>query len=428
MRVTQVVADRVHQQVTEIHLPASVPYLQFEYQGLSLRIPAREMVYRYRLQGYDEDWQAPTRERRVRYPQLPVGTYTFQVQAVDRDLNYSAPAAVRLAVEPDPHLEGLSRALSPGGDEFVGESAALRRLQAQLQEIAPAAETVLILGETGTGKGLAARTVHELSPRQVGPFLQLTCGAFHEQLIESELFGHEKGSFTGAHARQLGRVELAAGGTLFLDEIGDLPLSLQAKLLRLLEERTFERLGGPQTLTAAVRIVAATNRQLERMVAEGSFRQDLLYRLKGFPVRLPPLRERQEDIPALVAHFLTRMAAHLHKPVEGVDSEALARLKHYAWPGNVRELKNVIERAVIVCAGPAVQAADLALGDEDEGPAAGPWPTLVEHERQYLRRVLRQTGGVIKGPQGAAAILGLHPATLHSRLKKLGVSRDGGAD
>ena len=236
------------------------------------------MVYVYRLQGHDADWRVAY-DGRVEYQDLPLGDYTFQVQAVDRDLNYSEPAQVQLSIVPDPHRQALAEALSAGvgGEEFVGQSPALRRVQEQLRQVAPAELTVLILGETGTGKGLAARTLHQLSPRRAASFIQVTCGALPEPLIESELFGHEKGAFTGAASRRLGKVELASGGTLFLDEIGDMPLSAQVKLLRLLEEGTFERVGGERVLEAQVRIVAATNRDLRQEVHDGTFREDLYF-------------------------------------------------------------------------------------------------------------------------------------------------------
>jgi len=211
--------------------------------------------------------------------------------------------------------------------------------------VATTEETVLILGETGTGKGLAARNVHKLSKRNTGPFIQINCGAIPEGLVESELFGHEKGAFTGATHRKLGKVELAENGTLFLDEIGDLPMDAQVKLLRLLEEKSFERVGGTETLAAKVRVIAATNRDLERMVAEGTFRADLFYRLQGFDVPLPPLRQRPEDIRLLAIYFIERMAEHLHKPVTQLSDEALARLQQSDWPGNVRELEHAVRRA-----------------------------------------------------------------------------------
>ena len=282
----------------------------------------------------------------------------------------------------------------------------------------------LILGETGTGKGLAARTVHELSHRKGGAFIQANCGAIPEGLVESELFGHERGAFTGAVSRQLGKVELAEGGTLFLDEIGDMSLEAQTRLLRLLEERTFERVGGTETLDVEVRVVAATNRNLARMVAEGEFRQDLFFRLQVFPVQLPPLRERREDIPLLVTHFMEPMAAHLGKNVTQVDSAALTQLKDYDWPGNVRELKHTVERAVILSPGPAIRAEDIALGvGKMERDFVRERVSLEEHERRYIREVLKETEWAVKGKGGAAELLGLPASTLYSRIKRLGIGR-----
>jgi len=285
--------------------------------------------------------------------------------------------------------------------------------------------TVLILGETGTGKGLAARTVHELSTRASGPFVQVHCGAIPETLVESELFGHEKGAFTGAISRKLGKVELAKGGTLFLDEIGDMPLESQVKLLELLEERTFERVGGTETLQADVRILAATNRNLQQMVEAGTFRDDLYFRLQVFPVQLPPLRERREDIPLLAIYFMQRMAAHLNKAqVTQLTPQALSVLRAHDWPGNVRELEHAVSRAVVVCPGPAIRAEDIALGwgAVEERPGAEIIP-LAEHERRYIRKVLEQTGWAIKGPRGAATLLGMPSSTLYDRMRKLGIVR-----
>jgi transcriptional regulator with GAF, ATPase, and Fis domain len=246
-----------------------------------------------------------------------------------------------------------------------------------------------------------------------------------ETLVESELFGHEAGAFTGATRRQLGKVELAAQGTLFLDEIGDLPLDAQVKLLRLLEERTFERVGGTQELTSEGRIVAATNRDLAQMVEQGTFRADLFFRLQDFEVHLPPLRERREDISLLALYFLTRNAAHLDKrEIAQLTPEALAILQAHNWPGNVRELEHVVRRAVIVGAGPALRAQDIALGtDPTTGPVTGEIVSLQEHERRYIQQVLERTGGVIRGPGGAAQRLEMHPSTLYARMKKLGIER-----
>ena len=294
----------------------------------------------------------------------------------------------------------------------------------QLAEVAPTDVTVLILGETGTGKGLAARTVHGLSARRTGPFIPVNCGAIPEGLVESELFGHERGAFTGAIARKLGKTELAEEGTLFLDEIGDLTPAAQTKLLRFLEERTFERVGGTEMLSADVRIIAATNRDLRGMVEKGEFREDLYFRLQVFPIELPPLRERREDIPVLAGYFMERMAAHLNKEVTHLTPDALAALHAHDWPGNIRELEHAVERAVIVCRELAIRAEDIApeLGRREEGSVRELVP-LEEYERRYIREVLEQTGWVIKGPQGAAELLGMRASTLYSRMKKLGIVR-----
>jgi DNA-binding NtrC family response regulator len=320
-------------------------------------------------------------------------------------------------------LTDALRQSGPTGD-FVGRSAGMRQVQTQLRQVAPSDMTVLIQGETGTGKGLAARILHDLSLRRDQPLIQVNCGSVPVSLAESELFGHEKGAFTGAVSRHLGKVELAAGGTLFLDEVADMPLEAQVKLLRLLEERTFERVGGEKVLTAEVRVVAATNRDLPRQVEAGDFRADLFYRLQGFELRLPPLRERREDIPVLALYFMQPAAAHLAKPVTELAPEAIAALQAYDWPGNVRELQHAVERAVVVCEGSTIRAGDLAPMESPEGAApAAERLTLEEYERRYIRAVLADTGGVISGPRGASAILGLPESTLRTRMKKLGVER-----
>jgi transcriptional regulator with GAF, ATPase, and Fis domain len=383
------------------------------------------MAYLYRLEGYDTDWQ-PAYTGRAEYQDLPEGEYTFQVQAVDRDLNYSKPVTVTLSIVPDSRQEALAEAFKTTGQasEFVGESAALRQAQAHLAQVATTEETVLILGETGTGKGLAARNVHKLSKRNTGPFIQINCGAIPEGLVESELFGHEKGAFTGATHRKLGKVELAENGTLFLDEIGDLPMDAQVKLLRLLEEKSFERVGGTETLAAKVRVIAATNRDLERMVAEGTFRADLFYRLQGFDVPLPPLRQRPEDIRLLAIYFIERMAEHLHKPVTQLSDEALARLQQSDWPGNVRELEHAVRRAVVVCNDSVIGVEDLALSRPSD--PGDPTETLIlpeEYERRFILQLLEKTDWVVRGPNGAAALWGVPEATLRSRMKKHGLQR-----
>jgi DNA-binding NtrC family response regulator/ligand-binding sensor domain-containing protein len=435
--LVDVVAGHRYGVVSEFSMPVSQKLLAFEFRGSSLGTRPDGMAYLYRLQGYEEAWK-PTYARRVEYQNLPLGEYTFQVKAVDRDLNYSGPASLRLSVVPDPRLEAFKEALSAGGPgEFIGKSEALRQVQQQLARVTETELTVLILGETGTGKGLAARSVHALSPRRAGPFLPVNCGALPRDLVESELFGHEKGAFTSAHTRKIGKVELAQTGTLFLDEIGDLPLEAQVKLLQVLEEKTFERLGGTQTLKADVRVIAATNRDLEQMVKEGRFREDLYYRLQVFPVRLPPLRERQEDIPLLAQYFASRFARHLNRPVPQITSEALSRLQSYAWPGNVRELEHLMQRAVLLCREDRIEAGDVILGP---GVAGGEAPagegsgesaaqeallSLDELEKQHIERALEASGGVIYGERGAARLLGVHPDTLRYRIKKHGLRKPG---
>jgi transcriptional regulator with GAF, ATPase, and Fis domain/CheY-like chemotaxis protein len=312
-------------------------------------------------------------------------------------------------------------------EEIVGQSAAIRKALNSIETVAPTDATVLILGETGTGKELVARAIHNLSPQKNKPLVKVNCAALASTLIESELFGHEKGAFTGALSRKIGRFELANGGTIFLDEIGDLPLELQAKLLRVLQEGEFERVGGSQTIKVSVRVIAATNRNLTEAVKSGSFRSDLFYRLNVFPLTLPALRERREDIPLLVSHFLSRSAKKLGKPLERLSRESMDRLMRYGWPGNVREFLSVIERAAILARGPVVHIEDfldLRLGGEAEGASL---VKLEDLERAYIIRVLNETNWVIDGARGAALILGLHPNTLRSRMQKLRIKKLSGA-
>jgi len=285
---------------------------------------------------------------------------------------------------------------------------------------------VLIQGETGTGKELLARAIHRLSPRSERTFIKLNCAAIPAGLIESELFGHEKGAFTGAIARKVGRLELAHEGTLFLDEVGELPLDLQPKLLRALQEHEIERVGGTRSIPINVRLIAATNRDLAKMVAEKTFRSDLYYRLKVFPVFAPPLRDRVEDIPILVRHFVSRHARRMGKTIESIPPEAMDALVAWKWPGNIRELENFLERAVILSRGPVlhVPLAEIeAMQDEEEEEAASTNPTLVAAERETILRALRDAKGVIGGAGGAAERLGLKRTTLNSKIKKLGIER-----
>jgi formate hydrogenlyase transcriptional activator len=308
--------------------------------------------------------------------------------------------------------------------EIIGTSQAVRRILRQVEIVAPTPTTVLIQGETGTGKELIARAIHRLSTRRERTFVKLNCAAIPTGLLESELFGHEKGAFTGAVARKVGRFELADGGTLFLDEIGDIPPELQPKLLRVLQEQEFERLGGTRTLKVDVRLVAATNRDLAKMVEEHTFRSDLFYRLNVFPLTLPPLRERPEDIPQLVKYFVQQHARRLNRPVRSASAKALEVLTRYPWPGNVRELENYIERAVLLSPGAElrVNPDDLkaaANGRTEESAAR----TLADAEREHIVRMLEETKWVIGGPSGAAAKLGMKRTTLQSKMKKLGIER-----
>jgi len=310
-------------------------------------------------------------------------------------------------------------------EEIVGRSPALLEVLDKVSRVAPTDATALITGETGTGKELIARAIHSHGRRAAKPLIKLNCAALPAGLIESELFGHEKGAFTGALARRIGRFELADGGSLFLDEVGDLPLETQAKLLRVLQEREIERVGGGASIPIDVRIIAATNRDLLEAVRAGAFREDLYYRLSVFPIALPPLRERADDIPLLVRFLVDKFATRAGRRLDGVSPETMRRLVAYRWPGNIRELENVLERAVILATGPTLDfEVDAELAADPDVPAGDPSDSSLEAvERRHIVSVLRQTRWVIEGPRGAAQVLGLHPNTLRSRLKKMGIAR-----
>ncbi len=308
-------------------------------------------------------------------------------------------------------------------EEIVGKSVKLRRVLQEVETVAPSDSTVLILGETGTGKELIARAIHERSARKAHAFVNLNCAAIPTGLLESELFGHEKGAFTGAIAQRIGRFELAHRGTVFLDEIAEISLELQPKLLRVLQEREFERLGSSKTLRTDARLIAATNRDLQARVNEKLFRDDLFYRLNVFPIRVPPLRERAEDIPLLVRHFTEQFARRMNKAIESIPSETMNVLSRYSWPGNVRELQNVIERAVILSNGPVLKVPLADLKHRATPSAATANGTLEEAERKHILAVLDETNWVIAGADGAAARLGMKRSTLQFRMRKLGISR-----
>ena len=391
---------------------------------------------------------------RACYQDLPPGDYTFQVRAIDRDFNYSEPAQVQLAVEPDLDIEILSAALNRDNSlvkqsesmrqfqtklmevaptdltVLIGQSESMRQFQTKLMEVAPTDLTVLLLGETGVGKGLAARALHGLSAYGNGPFIHVDCGVLSQASGDSEFFGRENETATS----QVGTVEQAKDGTLFLDEIGDMTLETQDRILRLLTERTFERVGGNQTLTVPTRVVAATSRDLKKMVRAGDFREELYLRLQVFPLCIPPLREHKEDIPALVEFFKNRMAAYLGRQTPSLHPEVMEMLQAYHWPENVRELEHFIQRVLIACRGSQIEVADLvqygfdiidsvpdlkgrvlAVSQDSE------IMPLLEFERRYILAVLKATNWQIKGAKGAAGMLGLPVSTLYGKMRKLGI-------
>jgi formate hydrogenlyase transcriptional activator len=321
------------------------------------------------------------------------------------------------------YLEGELRS-EMNFEEIIGNSAALRKVLRQVEAVAPTGSTVLIYGETGTGKELIARAVHNLSDRRSNAFVKLNCAAIPTGLLESELFGHERGSFTGAVTQRIGRFELASPGTIFLDEVGEIPLDLQPKLLRVLQEREFERLGSSRTLRTDARLIAATNRDLAAMVGEQTFRSDLFYRLNVFPIHVPALRERTEDIPFLVRHFAQHFARNMKKQIDTISSETMNTLVRYPWPGNIREMQNVIERAVILARGSVlhIPSRDLKSRIPEPDDTNG-FVTLEEMERKHILSVLEQTHWVFGGPNGAAAVLGIKRPTLQFRMQKLGIAR-----
>jgi transcriptional regulator with GAF, ATPase, and Fis domain len=380
----------------------------------------RSAVIRPALYGVGSRFDGSDRER--------AAALSSSRRAPDR-----APSALARVPEIDPHTDGI-----------VGGSAALQAVLARARKVAPTDSTVLVTGETGTGKELLAHAIHMASQRAGGPFVSVNCAAIPQTLIASELFGHERGAFTGALQRRRGRFELAAGGTLFLDEVGELPVETQVLLLRVLQEREFERVGGTTTVSADVRVVAATNRDLRQAIAEGSFRSDLFYRLAVFPLEMPPLREREGDIRLLAEHFVRRSARRVGKSIRAIDPGDLAPLEAYSWPGNVRELQNVIECSVILCESDTFAVdpgwlhsepplaepkhARLHAGEtKSPEPKAVPRPgalrsTLDDIQREAILSAVQSCGWIIGGPNGAAALLGLKRTTLQARMHKLGIA------
>ena len=424
-----------------VSCPESTPEIRIYFQGISFRTGAGQMRYSHRLLGHGpaERWSEFALADEAVYNALPVGEYCFEVRTMDRDGLMSEVASVEIQILPDAKTERIhafENVLRASDHVVHSESWAMRQVMEQTVRVAETAMTVLVLGETGTGKGLLAQTIHETSARRKRPFIQVNCGALPAGLVESELFGHEKGAFTGAASRQLGRFELADGGTLFLDEIGDLPLESQRVLLHILEENALIRVGGQQPVPVDVRVVAATNRDLRQAIQEGTFREDLFYRLSVFALELPPLRQRQEDIPTLAVHFAERYAQHLQRPVPTIDEGVVAHLQAYSWPGNVRELEHLINRAVLLCEGGVIRAGDVLpsvappakdgehpsaerrIGDADEATSAED-----VDEKQQILAALQATHWRVYGAQGAAALLGMHPEKLRYRMQKYGLRR-----
>ncbi len=403
-------------------------------QPITLILPDEQLP-----EGFKMSWQSTPTEIRcvsksgesipVSFTRAPLDTEGHVLRGVvylGRDLREQKQAAARISKLETENLS-LHEVLRTNQEasEIVWSSPAMKSLMQNLSKVAATDTTVLITGETGTGKELVARAIHSLSSRNKTMLVTVNCAALPEGLVESELFGHEKGAFTGALQKRTGRFELADEGTIFLDEIGELPMATQAKLLRVLQGEEFERVGGTHPVRINTRVIAATNRDLAAQVREGRFREDLLFRLNVFPLHVPPLRERTEEIPLLVEHFLRIFSRRTNKRVTSVDPKAMRKLMQYSWPGNVRELANVIERAMIVCDGQTLTESKLALVDVSRQPDVS-GTSFDEMARQHLLRTLEECGGVIEGPRGAAAILGLKPATLRSRLRKLGIERAGG--
>ncbi len=426
-----------------VSCPEDTPEIRIRFQGISFRSGAAEMRYRQRLVGSDpaEPWSAFTFANTVRYRALPVGDYRFEVQTIDRDGLQSEVVGLDIHIFHDPQtqrLRVLEKTLQAPTPAVPTRSRAMQQVMKEGVQVAETDMNVLILGETGTGKGILAHTIHETSDRSGQSFIQVNCGAIPATLIESELFGHEKGAFTGANTRQLGRFELANGGTIFLDEIGDLSLESQRVLLHILEENTLTRVGGQQPVAVDVRVIAATNRDLRQAIDAGAFREDLFYRLSTSTLELPPLRQRREDIPALTEHFVKRSAQDSKRPVPRLDAEATAALQAYAWPGNVRELEHVLQRAVLLCEGGVVRVEDLALSSVGSPAGAGERPLAErpiegadratppaegEDEKQQILAALQATHWRVYGVHGAAALLGIHPEKLRYRMQKYGLRR-----
>ena len=429
--IRQVMAGRLLDMPQAVSCPDSTPEVQFHFQGLSFRSGAEQMRYSHRLVGHGpaEEWSAFTPSNRVSYNRVPAGQFRFEVRALDRDGLMSEVANLDVQVFPDEksvRLQRLEHMLRDADQDLLYQSQAMTQLLEEVAQMAETDMTMLVMGETGVGKGVLAERIHNLSRRQGQPFVALNCGSLPAGLIESELFGHERGAFTGAVKRHIGCFERANYGTLFLDEIGDLPLEAQQALLRILENRYLTRVGGEQSIPVDVRVIAATNKDLKEAIEAGTFREDLFYRLSAWPVKLPPLRERREDIPLLAAHFARRYAQSMQRPVPALGDGVVKHLQEYAWPGNVRELEHLIRRAVVLCQGEVIQVEDVPLPSEDEakeGPFEPPVEAKFKGEKQQIVEALQASEGRIYGERGAARLLGMNPERLRSRMRVFGLQR-----
>ena len=436
--IRQAVEGRLLEAREAVSFGKDTAEVEIHFQGLRFRIEEEPMAYSHRLTGHGpaREWSEFTPVKKVSYKGLPAGDYRFEVRARDPEGMVSEVAHLQVRVVPDTDGQSRRRAKpgrQPPVEKVSGHTPTIARLLSQLRPVAETDMTVLVQGETGTGKDLLAREIHDLSPRRKADFVHVNCGTL-TSLVESELFGHEQGAFTGAVRRKIGLFEQAHEGTLFLDEIGDLPPAGQQALLNILEDGLLRRVGGVKSVSVDVRVLAATNRDLEGLVREEAFREDLYYRLRTFPVKLPPLRERREEIPGLAAHFAAEYARELQRPAPTLSEEAFGYLQEHAWPGNVRELENLMRRAVMLCEGEVLEAAHMSLpaGDEGAGGAESLPPSdealdaLQASEKQKILQALQATRGRIYGEQGAARLLGMNPERLRSRMRVYGLRRPGG--
>ena len=421
--IRQVVAGRLLEMPQAVSCPDSTPEIQFHFQGLSFRSGAEQMRYSHRLVGYDpaQEWSEFASANSVAYSRVPAGQFRFEVRALDRDGLMSEVASLDVQVfadEKNVRLQHLEHQLGVAAPDLLTQNEAMVQLLEQVEQIAQTDLTMLVLGETGVGKGVLARRIHRLSQRRGQSFVALNCSALPSGLLESELFGHEKGAFTSAVKRHIGCFERANYGTLFLDEIGDLPLEFQRALLRILEEHHLVRVGGEELIPVDVRVIAATNRDLQEAIRARTFREDLFYRLNAFSLVLPPLRDHRDDIPLLAERFARQYAQKLRRPVPSLSAEVMAHLQRHTWPGNVRELEHLIQRAVVLCQNDVIEVADVPLE-----PSAFEQAGEVKTEKQQIVEALQATGGRIYGERGAAHLLGMNPERLRSRMRVYGLQR-----